>query len=418
MDHVLSLRCLLCGTEHRPDEVAYVCPAHGDDGVLDVVYDYDLIGRRTTRESVARGSGMWRFRNLLPVAPSTPVPPILVGDTPLVDAPRLAAAAGVARVWVKDEGRQPTASLKDRASAMAVAKAAERGMGTITTASTGNAAAALAGMCAAAAARAVIFVPASAPPAKIAQLHAFGAAVVLVDGTYDEAVALSMTAARVRGWYNRNTGYNPYMTEGKKTAVYEICEALGWDAPDLIAVGVGDGCIIGGLHKGLRDLLALGWIDRMPRLVGVQATGSAYLADAWRFDEDVNTKPAIVASTVADSIAAGLPRDRVKAMAAVRDTGGVFVTVSDEEILAAIPAVARGCGVFGEPAAAASWAGLRAAVAQGAVGGADRVVIMNTGSGLKDVAAASRGAAAAGITAVHVRSDGRDLEDALDQLEK
>jgi threonine synthase len=418
MDHVLHLRCLLCGAEHRPDEVAYVCPAHGDEGVLDVVYDYDLIGRRTTRETVASGSGMWRFRDLLPVEAGTPVPPILVGDTPLIDAPRLAAAAGVARVWVKDEGRQPTASLKDRASAMAVAKAAERGIGTITTASTGNAAAALAGMCAAAGVQAVIFVPAAAPPAKIAQLHAFGAAVVLVEGTYDQAVALSMRAAATRGWYNRNTGFNPYMTEGKKTAVYEVCESLDWEAPDVIAVSVGDGSIIGGLHKGLRDLLALGWIDRMPRLVGVQAAGSAYLADAWRFGEDVLTKPAIEATTVADSISAGLPRDRVKAMAAVRDTGGVFVVVSDEEILAAIPAVARGCGVFGEPAAAASWAGLVAAVETGVVGAADRVVLMNTGSGLKDVAAASRGAEAAGITAVRVRPDGRDLDDALDELER
>src|SRR3990172_3555744 len=184
MDHVLSLRCLLCGTEHRPDEVAYVCPAHGDDGVLDVVYDYDLIGRRTTRESVARGSGMWRFRNLLPVAPSTPVPPILVGDTPLVDAPRLAAAAGVARVWVKDEGRQPTASLKDRASAMAVAKATERGADVVTTASTGNAAAALAGMAASIGMESVIFVPAAAPEAKVAQFLAYGATVVLVEGSY------------------------------------------------------------------------------------------------------------------------------------------------------------------------------------------------------------------------------------------
>ena len=417
MDHVRHLRCLLCGMEHRPDEIAYVCPAHGSDGILDVVYDYDLIRRRATKESVRAGSGMWRFRDLLPVESDTPVPPILVGDTPLIEAPQLAATAGVARVWVKDEGRQPTASLKDRASAMAVAKAAERGITTITTASTGNAAAALAGMCAAAAVQAVIFVPAAAPPAKIAQLHAFGAAVVLVDGSYDRAVDLSMTAAERRGWYNRNTGFNPYMTEGKKTVVYEICESLDWEVPDVITVGVGDGSIIGGLHKGLRDLLALGWIDRIPRLVGVQAEGSAYLADAWRFDEDILTKPAIEAHTVADSISAGLPRDRVKAMAAVRDTGGGFVTVSDDEILTAIPAVARGCGVFGEPAAAASWAGLVAAVRTGMVGAADRVVIMNTGSGLKDVAAASRGAEAAGITAVLVRPDGRDLDDALDRLE-
>jgi threonine synthase len=386
--------------------------------VLDVVYDYEAIARRASRDSTRVGSGMWRFRTLLPVGAGTPVPPILVGDTPLVAAPRLAARAGVREVWIKDEGRQPTGSLKDRASAMAVAKAAERGIGTITTASTGNAAAALAGMCAAAGARAVIFVPAAAPPAKVAQLHAFGAAVVLVEGTYDQAVALAMAAAERGGWYNRSTGFNPFMTEGKKTAVYEVCESLHWEPPDVITVGVGDGCIIGGLHKGLRDLMALGWIDRMPRLVGVQAEGSAYLADAWKFDEAVLTKPAITATTVADSIAAGLPRDRLKAMTAVRETGGVFVTVSDDEILAAIPAMARGSGVFGEPAAAAAWAGLLAAVDSGAVGGGDRVVVMSTGSGLKDVAAASRGAEMAGTTALRVRADGADLDEALDRLER
>lgn len=418
VDHVLHLRCLLCGAEYRPDEVEYVCPRHGDHGVLDVVYDHERLRHRLTPGSVRAGSGMWRFRPLLPVAGSTPVPPIPVGDTPLIAAPRLARVAGVAAVWVKDEGRQPTASLKDRASAMAVAKAAERGITTLVTASTGNAAAALAGMCAAAAVRAVIFVPAAAPPAKIAQLHAFGAAVVLVSGSYDDAVTLSMTAARRRGWYNRNTGFNPYMTEGKKTVVYEVCEALDWEVPDVIAVGVGDGCIIGGLHKGLRDLLALGWIDRMPRLLGVQAAGSAFLADAWRTGEDVVTKAPIAASTVADSISAGLPRDRVKAMAAVRDTGGAFVTVSDDEILAAIPALARGCGVLAEPAAAAAWAGVLAAVREGRIGPGDRVVVMATGSGLKDISAVSRGADAAGVTAVQARPDGSDLDGALEDLER
>ncbi len=417
MDHVLHLRCLLCGAEYDPAEVEYVCPHHGVDGVLDVVYDYDLLRDRVSRESVRDGAGMWRYRQLLPVEPDTPVPSLPVGDTPLIAAPRLATSAGVAEVWIKDEGRQPTASLKDRASAMAVAKATERGATTLVTASTGNAAAALAGLCASTGARAVIFVPAAAPAAKIAQLHAFGAAVVLVDGSYDQAVELAMRAAAQRGWYNRSTGFNPYMTEGKKTAVYEVCEALGWTAPDVITVGVGDGCIIGGLHKGLRDLMALGWIDRMPRLIGVQAEGSAYLADAWRLDEDVVTKPAITAHTIADSIAAGLPRDRVKAMAAVRDTSGGFVTVSDDEILAAIPALARGSGVFAEPAAAAAWVGLTAAVAAGVVGSSDRVVVMSTGSGLKDVAAAGRAAAAAGINAVRARSDGRDLDEALDRLE-
>jgi len=406
----------VCGREYRPDEIAYVCPDHGREGVVDVEYDLESIAASRSPSTLPQRDDMWRYEPLLPVGDLDLVPPIPVGGTPLIEAPRLAAAAGLGRVWVKDEGRQPTASLKDRASAMAVAKAAEAGIGTITTASTGNAAAALAGMCAAAGTRAVIFVPASAPQAKITQLLVFGASVVLVEGSYDQAVDLSMEAADRRGWYNRNTGFNPYMTEGKKTVVYEICEQLGWRVPDAISVGVGDGCIIGSLHKGLRDLHSLGWIDRIPRLIGVQAEGSPFLAEAWRNGEDPLTKAPARAETVADSISAGLPRDRLKAMAAVLETDGIFVTVPDAEILAAIPAVARACGVFGEPAAAATWAGPLEAVRPGFLGAGDEVVVINTGSGLKDVAAATRGAEAAGISVVRAAADGGDLDEALDRL--
>ncbi len=203
------------------------------------------------------------------------------------------------------------------------------------------------------------------------------------------------------------------MSEGKKTVVFEICQQLGWEAPDAIFVSVGDGCIIGGLHKGLRDLLALGWIDWMPRLYGVQAAGSNYLAEAWERGEDVLTKPPIAAHTVADSISAGLPRDRLKAMAAVRETGGAFVTVSDEEILAAIPALARGSGVFAEPAGAAAWAGLVRAAEVGLVGPTDRVVVISTGSGLKDVASARRAAEEAGAATIEIEADRESLERAL-----
>lgn len=413
---VLALRCLVCGRSYLPDDIDYVCPDHGRDGVLDVEYDHQAIGAAWSPGTLPAAAGMWRYLPLLPVADASSAPPIPVGGTPLVAAPRLAVSAGLGDVWVKDEGRQPTASLKDRASAMAVVKAAERGIGTLTTASTGNAAAALAGMCAAAGRRAVIFVPESAPQAKITQLLVFGASVVLVAGSYDQAVELSMVAAERRGWYNRNTGFNPYMTEGKKTVVFEICEQLGWRAPDAIAVGVGDGCIIGGIHKGLRDLLALGWIDRMPRLIGVQAEGSQFLAEAWRNGEDPLTKPIAPAHTVADSISAGMPRDRLKAMAAVLETDGVFVTVGDEEILAAIPEVARNCGVFGEPAAAAAWAGTRAAARNGFIGSGDEVVVVNTGSGLKDVAAATRGAEMSGVSVVHAPADLAGLDEALDRL--
>lgn len=407
LDHVLGLQCLVCATSWSPDEVVDVCPTCGDDGILDVRYDHAAIAARTTRDDLQANPdpSMWRWLPLLPVRADSPRPPLRVGGTPLYDVPRLAELAGLTQVWVKDEGVQPTGSLKDRASAVAVVKARERGAAVVTTASTGNAAAALAGVAAAVEQATVIFVPAAAPEAKVAQLLAYGATVLLVDGTYDDAVVLCRAASREFGWYDRTTGRNPYMSEGKKTAAFELAEQLGWQVPDVVAVGVGDGCIIGALDKGFRDLLALGWIDRLPRLLGVQATGSAYLADAWRDGADVLTKPAIAAHTVADSISAGLPLDRLKAMRAVTETGGAFVTVDDDAILAAIPVLARASGVFAEPAAAAAWAGVQRAAFDGVLDPGDRVAVLSTGTGLKDVAAATRAVAAAGGRAHHVPLD-------------
>ncbi len=418
MDHILSLKCLICGKEYSPDQVDYVCPHHGDDGILDVQYDYDLIGRRLSQGDLLHSTNytIWRYKPLLPVRPDSPVPPLAVGWTPLYRADRLAAELGLQHVWVKDDGRQPTASFKDRASAIAVVKAQEKGAEIITTASTGNAAAALAGLCASVRQPNVIFVPESAPQAKVAQLLVFGSTVMLVKGTYDDAFELCLLAAKEYGWYNRNTAYNPYMTEGKKTASYEICEQLGWQAPDRIFVSVGDGCIIGGLHKGLKDLLALGWIDRMPRLMGVQAAGSAYMAQAWANAEDVLTKPPIQAHTLADSISAGLPRDRLKAMAAVRETGGAYLQVSDQEILAAIPALARGCGVFAEPAGAAAYAGLLKAVDEGLVHPEERVVVLVTGNGLKDVASAMKSVEQIGTRAYNVEPNLEDLKQVVESI--
>jgi threonine synthase len=206
------------------------------------------------------------------------------------------------------------------------------------------------------------------------------------------------------------------MTEGKKTASYEICEQLGWNAPDRIFVSVGDGCIIGGLHKGLKDLLALGWIDRMPRLMGVQATGSAYVAQAWADGDDVLTKPPIEAHTVADSISAGLPRDRIKAMAAVSETDGAYLQVSDHEILSAIPALARGCGVFAEPAGAAAYAGLLKALDSGLARPDERVVVLVTGNGLKDVASAMKSVELVGTQPFHVVPELEDLKRLMDTI--
>ncbi len=406
MNHVVGLRCTICSAEYDVGAVEYVCPKHGDDGILDVVYDYGQIAQQIDPGELAKDPthSIWRYMPLLPVEPEVARPLAegnalgTVGWTPLYPAPRLAAELDIAQLWVKDDSRQPTASLKDRASAVAVVKAHEENYDTITTASTGNAAAALSGLCAAVAQPNVIFVPRAAPEAKIAQLLAYGSTVLLVDGTYDQAFELCLEVARAFDWYNRNTAYNPYMSEGKKTVVYELCEQLThllapkaspvrWETPDAIVVPVGDGCIIGSVHKGLKDLLALGWIDSLPRIVGVQAAGSSPLVDAWERGIEALEMEPVEAHSVADSIVAGLPRDRIKALRAVRETDGAYVRVSDEEILAAIPALAQGVGVFAEPAAAAAYAGLVKAIEQGIIND-ERVAILSTGSGLKDVASA------------------------------
>jgi threonine synthase len=403
MGFVIGLRCLRCGRAHEVDEIEYVCdcrPNQGSDmGTLDVIYDYEAIQRviDPARLALDPDTSMGRYAPLLPIAQRTSLPPLLVGGTPFLAAPRLAADLGVRRLFIKDDGRNPSASLKDRASAIAVAKAQEQGRSVVATASTGNAAAALAGQSAAAGQANVIFVPRTAPPAKIAQLLVYGSTVLAVDGSYDQAFDLCTQACLAFGWYNRNTGYNPYMTEGKRTVAFEIGEQLarwlvhqgtpeqgGMAVPDALFVSVGDGCIIGGVHKGFSDLMRLGWTERMPRLYGVQSDRSAALAHAWRAGLEV-PEP-VRATTRADSISVDAPRDAIKALRAVRESRGAYITVSDEEILAAMLPLARRGAVFAEPAGAAAYAGLVAAVAQGLVGEHETVVVINTGSGLKDVA--------------------------------
>lgn len=407
MENVLCLQCLICGKQYRPGKVDYICPEHGDEGILDVQYDYDFIGRQITKEALLGSNNLsiWRYLPLLPIHPGATIPPLSVGWTPLYPSRHLARELGLKAVWIKDDGRQPTASFKDRASAIALVKAREIGAQIITAASTGNAAAALSGLCASMQQANVIFVPETIPRAKIAQLLVFGSRVFLVKGTYNDAFELCLKATRTYGWYNRNTGFNPYMTEGKKTAAYEICEQLGWKAPDRIFVSVGDGCIIGSLHKGLKDLLALEWIDKMPKLMGVQAAGSNYMYTAWKNKEDIITKPPINAQTVADSISADLPRDRIKALAAVNETGGAFICIEDGDILDAIPELARSTGIFAEPAGAAAYAGLVKAVEQQLVSGNECIVILNTGNGLKDIAGAMQAVDRVGTKPFHIAPD-------------
>ena len=382
MKNVKYGQCIKCGKTYpaTPDLTTCTC-----GGVLEIVYDYDFIKTRLTRKTLAERTErtMWRYRELLPIEETTEPTPLRVGWSPLYDEPRLAAQLGLKQLWVKDDGLNPTGALKDRASAMAVAKAREAGAGVIACSSTGNAASSLAGNAAAAGLATYIFVPSRAPKGKVAQLMTFGATVISVQGSYEETFELSRQAIDRWGWYNRNAAINPYLSEGKKTVAYEILEQLGWQAPDYIAISVGDGCTIAGLWKGLKDLYAVGLIDRLPRLISAQAEGCCPINRAvargggWEPMEE---------NTFADSIAVGVPRNGDKALMAIRESRGLAVNVSDREIMEAQQLLGRSCGVFGEPAGVTATAGVKKLCEQGILGREETVVSVVTGNGLKDVA--------------------------------
>lgn len=382
MKYVKYGKCTCCGREYPavPDLTNCQC-----GGILDIIYDYDGIREAFTKDTLRDrpDRSMWRYRELLPIEENTPPTPLRVGWSPLYEEPRLADMLDLKRLWVKDDGQNPTASLKDRASAMAVAKAREAGAKVIACSSTGNAASSLAGNAAAAGLETYIFVPSRAPKGKVAQLMTFGATVISVQGSYEETFALSKAAIEKWGWYNRNAAINPYLSEGKKTVAFEIMEQLDWQVPDYIAISVGDGCTIAGLWKGLKDLHAIGFIDRLPRLISAQAAGCCPLNRAIETGEP--WKP-MEENTLADSIAVGVPRNAHKALAAIRESNGLTVNVSDQEIMAAQGLLGRTCGVFGEPAGVTGTAGVKKLCEQGLLGREDTVVSVVTGNGLKDVA--------------------------------
>ena len=350
----------------------------------------------------------WRYRELLPISEDAALPAVYVGGTPLTRCDALARYLGLQNLYLKDEGRNATGSMKDRASAIAVVRAKESGNKIVSCASTGNAASSLAGMAAAMGGlRSVIFVPERAPEAKVAQLLIFGATVIRVRGSYEDAFRLCQQSCERWGWYNRNAAINPYLVEGKKTAGLEIAEQLAFKPPDWIAVSVGDGCTIAGIWKAFRDLRALGWITRTPRLLGVQASGAAPVCEAFHTGRDLQP---MVPQTFADSIAVGVPRNWRKAILAVRESGGTMIHVPDDEILAAMRYTGRLAGIFAEPAAATAVAGVRRAVSELVIRRVETVVAVITGNGLKDV----RGAQQAAGAPFDVAADGQGLERILE----
>lgn len=398
----VGYRCSRCSEQLPKDFQGYVCPSDG--GNLDIELDLAAINSLSNPAVLMENPerSIWRYLPLLPVddpgAVGTPVRD--VGWTPLYASPPMRDQMGTGDFWIKDDGRNPTASFKDRASAVVVARARELNAQVVATASTGNAGAALAGMAAAAGQRAVILAPANAPPAKVAQLMIFGATVFLVDGTYDQAFDLSVQASEEFGWYCRNTGYNAFTAQGKKTAAYEICEQLAlasgadvseereWRVPDVVVVSVGDGNIISGLYQGFQDLVQLGWTARIPRLIGVQAVGSSAVYRAWQSGAE-EIMP-VHADTLADSIAVDMPRDGERALRAVTETDGALVAVEDLAILEAMAELAKTAAVFAEPAGAAAHAGLKRALDGGLLSSDDCIVELVTGNGIKDVQSAMR----------------------------
>lgn len=407
MQFVQGLVCVCCGKSYST-RTPYTCPRCGPDGILDVRYDYRAIGRVVTRRRLAACAerSHWRYRALLPIRADAPVPDLSVGWTPLTPAPALARHIGIRGLYLKDDGRNATGSLKDRASSIGVVKAHEKRRRIIACASTGNAASSCAGLAASMGLRSVIFVPERAPEPKVTQLLIFGATVLRVRGSYEQAFQLCQRSCERWEWYNRNSGINPYLVEGKKTAGLEIAEQLAWEPTDWVAVSVGDGCTIAGVWKAFRELKILGLIERAPRLLGVQAAGAAPVTACFHSGKALEP---LEPDTLADSIAVGVPRNWRKAVTAVRESGGTMLNVADEEILDAMRYTGRLAGVFAEPAAATAVAGLRRAAAEGIISRKTTAVALITGNGLKDVQAGRRAVG----QPFEIAPDGAGLDDIL-----
>ena len=417
MGKFIGYQCSICGKTFDADYSGYICDADG--GNLNVLIDTKRIRSSLEPTDFAKSKvfSLWRYLPMLPVSDPGFHDTSLhtVGWTPIYHSPQLAKSIGIHNLWIKDEGRNPTASFKDRASAILVARAKEIHADVIVTASTGNAGAALAGMAAATGQKAIIFAPKSAPPAKIAQLLIFGSEVILVDGNYDSAFDLSVQAAEKYGWYCRNTGYNAFTAEGKKTAAFEIWEQLISKGicqdPLNIFVSVGDGNIISGIHKGFKDLFEIGWISSMPRIFGVQSAQSAAVYTAWKNKTEI-IQP-FNATTFADSISVDIPRDGVRAIRAATETNGGYIEVPDDDIYDGITSLGH-IGVFAEPAGATAFAGMKQAAKLGMITDEDDVLVINTGNGLKDIRSAMKAAGEAVVIEPTMKALDKYLENKKD----
>jgi len=379
-------QCVNCGKTYSSREVSYLCPdcsalTHSGEpprGVLKVLYPYNEIKKRNPDFNMLKSKG---FLDLLPIRSLESFPSLRVGDTPLYRIKRLDNKPLLVDLFIKDDSQNPTYSFKDRASALVSAFAKERDIETIIAASTGNAGSSLAGICASQNQKAIIVVPEKAPLAKLTQILMYGAKIVPVKGTYDDAFDLSIEATREFGWYNRNTAFNPLTIEGKRSVAFELYIQLGEKVPDRIFVPVGDGVILSGVYKGFEDLLELGYIDRLPVMVAVQSAGSDNLirnvsSTVFKIKES---------RTVADSISVDIPRNFYMTKQFIQKYEGEMLSVSDEAILEASRCLSPNTGLFAEPAAAAAFAGFLDYLENDRMEPGSVNVVLSTGSGLKDL---------------------------------
>jgi threonine synthase len=377
---VIGLRCRSC-RRAEPIGLSYVCPACF--GPLEVEYDYAAAARTFTPTAIAaRALGIWRYVELLPVnaAPARSLP---VGSTPLLAADRLAPALGLDQLWIKDDTRNPSLSFKDRAVAVAAARAVEFGVEALACASTGNLAGATAAAAAALGLPAYVFIPADLEPAKVDHALAYGATVVPIEGTYDDVNRLCLEVADETGWGFVNINLRPFYAEGSKTLAFEIAESLGWRSPDVIVAPVASGAMFTRVARGFEELAELGLIQRRPiRFVGGQAAGCAPVATAWEAGTDVIV-PVREPDTFVRSLAIGNPADGRYAVELANESGGSIEAIEDVVTATAIRDVARLEGIYPETAGGVTLAAAAAARRRGTIRPGDEVVALVTGNGLK-----------------------------------
>lgn len=377
--------CSDCGKQFEAVEPLYLCPkcaannqpGKAAKGVLHTYYDYAHLRHHEHHDSFVEEN----FLQLFPIKSWENWPLLRIGQSPLYHVEKREEKG--ADLYLKDDAQNPSFSFKDRASALVSAYAREKGINTIVAASTGNAGSSLAAICASQGQQAIVLVPENAPLAKLIQIQWYGAKIIPIKGNYDAAFDLSIAASEKFGWYNRNTAFNPFTIEGKKTVAFELYLQMGEKLPDHVFVPVGDGVIISGVYKGFEDLVKIGWTDKVPHISAVQASRSDnMLRNLHRDDFEVKQ-----ASSIADSINVNIPRNFHMTRQYLEKYQGSAIAVSDDDILNASAELARAYGLFAEPAAAAAYAGYLQSKKEGRIDEKSSSVVLLTGSGLKDIEA-------------------------------